>query len=278
MGPVLLTGGLGFVGRQVLRNLVRRGIQVRLVVREGKQEELGAVEHTGSIVATPDLFSEGIDWWAEVCSDIDTVIHCAWYADPTDYLVSPKNLDCLIGTLRLAQGVAKSGVRRFVGIGTSVEYEQSAGMLSIDTPLRPSTPYGAAKAAAFSMLSQWLPTQEVGFAWCRLFNLYGEGEDARRLVPYLHSKLMAGEVAELTTGNQVRDFLDVATAGEMISDFACGDRQGAVNICSGVPVTVRELAERLADEYGRRDLLRLGARKDNPLEAQYVVGIKNSLY
>ena len=277
MGPALLTGGLGFVGRQVLRKLLERGIQVRLVVRKGKQEELVPVESNGPIVVTPDLFSEGVDWWAEVCSDIDTVIHCAWYADPADYLVSPRNLDCLIGTLRLAQGVAKAGVKRFVGIGTSVEYDLSAGMLSIDTPLRPASPYGAAKAAAFSMLSQWLPVQDVGFAWCRLFNLYGEGEDARRLVPYLRAKLSAGELAELTSGSQVRDFLDVATAGEMIADFACGSQQGAVNICSGVPVTVRELAERLADEYGRRDLLRLGARKDNPLEAQYVVGIKNSL-
>ena len=276
MGPVLLTGGLGFVGRNVLRKLGNRGLQVRLVVRKGNQEKLISPQMNGSIVATHDLFAEDVDWWSEVCSGIDTVIHCAWYADPADYLVSPKNLDCLMGTLRLAQGGARAGVRRFVGIGTSVEYELSADMLSVDTPLRPSTPYGGAKAAAFTMLSQWLPTQKVGFAWCRLFNLYGEGEDVRRLVPYLREKLMAGEVAELTSGKQVRDFLDVTIAGDMICDVACGGEQGAVNICSGVPVSVRELAERIADEYGRRDLLRLGARKDNPLEAQYVVGRRNS--
>ena len=276
MGVVLLTGGLGFVGRQVLRKLGNMGFQVRLVVRKGNQEKLIPPQLNGSIVATSDLFAEDVGWWSEVCSGIDTVIHCAWYADPADYLVSPKNLDCLMGTLRLAQGGARAGVRRFVGIGTSVEYELSAGKLSVDTPLRPSTPYGGAKAAAFTMLSQWLPTQKVGFAWCRLFNLYGEGEDVRRLVPYLRAKLMAGEVAELTSGRQVRDFLDVTIAGDMICDVACGGEQGAVNICSGVPVSVRELAERIADEYGRRDLLHLGARKDNPLEAQYVVGRRNS--
>ena len=276
MGVVLLTGGLGFVGRQVLRKLGNRGLQVRLVVRKGNQEKLIPPQLNGSIVATSDLFAEDVGWWSEVCSGIDTVIHCAWYADPADYLVSSKNLDCLMGTLRLAQGGARAGVRRFVGIGTSVEYELSAGKLSVDTPLRPATPYGGAKAAAFNMLSQWLPTQKVGFAWCRLFNLYGEGEDVRRLVPYLRAKLMAGEVAELTSGRQVRDFLDVTIAGDMICDVACGGEQGAVNICSGVPVSVRELAERIADEYGRRDLLRLGARKDNPLEAQYVVGRRNS--
>ena len=49
----------------------------------------------------------------------------------------------------------------------------------------------------------------------------------------------------------------------MIVDCALGRARRAVNICSGTPVTVRELAERIADEYGRRDLLRFGARPDN---------------
>ena len=49
----------------------------------------------------------------------------------------------------------------------------------------------------------------------------------------------------------------------MIANEAMGARQGAVNICSGVPVTVREIAEKIADEYGRRDLLHFGARPDN---------------
>ena len=48
----------------------------------------------------------------------------------------------------------------------------------------------------------------------------------------------------------------------MIADAALGHVQGPVNICSGSR-TVRALAERIADEYGRRDLLRFGARPDN---------------
>ena len=60
----------------------------------------------------------------------------------------------------------------------------------------------------------------------------------------------------------------------MIVDEAMGDRQGAVNICSGIPVTVREIAEEIADEYGRRDLLRFGARPENEIDPPCVVGIK----
>ena len=112
-------------------------------------------------------------------------------------------------------------------------------------------------------LSQWLPRQGVEFAWCRLFYLYGEGENERRLVPYLRAKLMAGEPAELTSGRQICDYLNVRDAGRMIVEAALGAEQGPVNICSGMPITVRQLAEQIADEYGRRDLLRFGARPDN---------------
>ncbi len=273
-GIVLLTGATGFVGRHVLRALTENGSQVRLVVRDGKQGNLSTLKGVENVVATSDLFAESADWWASICNGIDTIIHVAWYAEPGKYIQSAKNLDCLTGTLQMAKGAAKAGVRRFIGIGTCAEYDLTASMLSIETPLRPSTPYAGAKAATFMVLSQWLPLQRVEFAWCRLFYLYGEGEDARRLVPYLHARLKAGEPAELTSGSQIRDFLDVSEAARMIVQAALNDEQGAVNICSGIPITVKQLAERVADEYGRRDLLNFGVRPDNLIDPPRVVGIK----
>ncbi|QPK64922.1 NAD(P)-dependent oxidoreductase [Methylomonas sp. LL1] len=271
---VLLTGATGFVGRQVLKALIEQGARVRAVVRDGKQNQIKALDNLESLVLSPDIFAENVDWWASACQGIDTVIHVAWYAEPGKYLQSEKNLDCLLGTLQMAKGAAQAGVRRFVGIGTCFEYDLSTGMLSVDTPLRPLTPYAAAKAAACMALSQWLPEQGLEFAWCRLFYLYGEGEDARRLVPYLRTRLAVKQPAELTSGNQIRDFLDVNEAGRMIVETALGYRQGPINICSGYPITVRQLAEQIADEYGRRDLLKFGVRPDNLVDPPCVVGVK----
>ncbi len=276
-GVVLLTGATGFVGRQVLRALGDRDVLVRVLVREAKQSQLKTPGSIEKIVTTPDLFAEASPWWADVCRGIDTVIHVAWYAEPGKYLQSSQNLDCLIGTLQLARGAAGAGVRRFIGIGTCFEYDLAAGMLSVETPLRPLTPYAGAKAAAFMALSQWLPQQGVEFAWCRLFYLHGEGEDERRFVPYLRAKLQAGETAELTSGKRIRDYLDVGEAGRMIVDTALSAAQGPVNICSGMPITIRQFAEQIADEYGRRDLLRFGARPDNLVDPPCVVGIRREL-
>lgn len=276
-GIVLLTGATGFVGRQVLRALNEQGIHVRAVIREGKQGQLTNIKSIESVVTTPDLFAESAEWWTNICNGINIVIHVAWYAEPGKYLLSTKNLDCLIGTLNIAKGAAQAGVKRFIGIGTCFEYDLTCGMLSIQTPLRPLTPYAGAKTAAFTALSQWFPHQEMSFAWCRLFYLYGEGEDTRRLVPYVRNKLANGESAELTSGSQIRDFLDVREAGRMIVEAALDDEQGPVNICSGIPVTVRQLAEKIADEYGRRDLLKFGVRPDNLIDPPYIVGVKREV-
>jgi nucleoside-diphosphate-sugar epimerase len=270
----LLTGVTGFVGRQVYKSLLSLGIKVRVVVRDGKAAEIESSEYLESIVVTKDLFSENDLWWAKACNGVDTVIHVAWYTEPGKYLDSPKNLDCMMGTLALAKGADKAKVRRFIGIGTCFEYDLTSGYLSIDTSLKPLTPYAAAKAATFMALSKWLPTQEIEFAWCRLFYLYGEGEDSRRLVPYLRAMLKSGRPAELTSGKQIRDFLDVCEAGKMICQVAFSQLQGPVNICSGVPITVRALAEKVADEYGCRDLLQFGVRQDNLVDPPFIVGIK----
>ena len=62
----------------------------------------------------------------------------------------------------------------------------------------------------------------------------------------------------------------------MIGDVALGIVQGSVNICSGIPITVKQLAEDIADEYGRRDLLKFGARPDNLIDPLCVVGLRES--
>lgn len=273
-GTVLITGATGFVGYQVLRQLANSSVEIRAVIREGSQGKLMKGASLAEVITTSDLFAESADWWAKACEGVDTVIHVAWYVESGEYLQSPRNLDCLTGSLNMAKGAARAGVRRVIGVGSCFEYDLTVGRLSVESPLKPLSLYAAAKTAVFSTLSKFLPSQDIEFLWCRLFYLYGDREDPQRLVPYIRSMLAAGKPAELGSGDQIRDFTDVAVAGEMIANEAMGNRQGAVNICSGVPITVREIAEKIADEYGRRDLLHFGVRPHNEIDPPCVVGIK----
>ena len=92
--------------------------------------------------------------------------------------------------------------------------------------------------------------ENIDFLWTRIFYLYGEDEDERRLVAVLRKKLALGEPVDLTSGNQIRDFLDVKIAGSMIAKAAIGRNVGPFNVCSGEGQSIRELAENIAEEYG----------------------------
>lgn len=272
---ILITGSTGFVGRQVVKALPIDSTQLRLVVREGREHDAKAIREDAEVVTTNDLFAESEEWWKIKCTDIDVVVHMAWYVEPGIYLDSTKNFDCLIGSLTLARGALLAGVKRIIGVGTCFEYDVTAGLLSIDTPIKPITPYAAAKAALYTALSQLIPNEGAEFAWCRLFYLYGEGEDPRRLVAHLHSKLKNGEKVNLTSGEQIRDFLDVKLAGKQISQVALGTQIGPVNICSGIPISVRELAVKIAEEYKQKELLQFGKRNNNRLDPPYILGVSN---
>jgi hypothetical protein len=125
MQTVLLTGATGFVGRHLLHDLQQHDFNIVLPVRPDWQNRIDINPKQTRVVETNDLFAETSDWWCTALKHVDMVIHSAWCAEPGIYLTSPKNLDCLSGTMQLAKAAAQTDVKRFVGLGTCIEYEMS---------------------------------------------------------------------------------------------------------------------------------------------------------
>ncbi len=266
---IAISGSTGFVGKKILSEISKLNhLNIRLFLRDN-------VEHKNSNdFYTKDLFSESIDNLVVALSGVHTLIHLAWYVEPGKYLQSDLNLECLNGTLKLAIAAKKAGVKKIVGIGTCFEYDLTQDKLSIESVLKPTSLYAAAKLSVFNCLSEFCKDAKIDFLWCRLFYLFGDGEDERRLVPYIENQLRNNLPAELTSGNQIRDFIEVTEAAKMILDYSLNNVNGPKNICSGNGITVRQLAEKIADKYNRRDLLKFGTRPDNLVDPPCVIGIK----
>ena len=277
MKTILLTGATGFLGKQILDDLNSKNLSIHVICR-GDESFFISYKNVTKIIQTNNFFSESEDWYRNICKKVDIIIHSAWYAEPGKYLESSLNIECLTGTLNFAKAAAEEGVKKFVGVGTCFEYDlTSTDLLDVDSKLNPLFLYSIAKVSTFKVLSKLFNNYEINFLWTRVFYLYGEGEDSRRLVAVLRSKLSKGETVDLTSGNQIRDFMDVKIAGSLIAQASLSNTIGPFNICSGDEISIRELAERIADEYGRRDLLNFGARKDNISDAPYVVGVRTKV-
>ena len=275
---ILLTGATGFVGRQVLKSLAKENVSIRVITRGTDDHFFAKYNNVAEVIHTNNFFTESATWYEEVSRDVDIIIHVAWYAEPGKYLESPLNLECLAGTLNFARSACKQGIKKFVGVGTCFEYDLTSSCpLDINAPLNPQFLYSIAKLNAFLLLSKYFNNENIDFLWTRIFYLYGEDEDERRLVAVLRKKLALGEPVDLTSGNQIRDFMDVKIAGSMIAKAAMARNVGPFNVCSGEGQSIRELAEKIAEEYGRKDLLNFGAREDNLADAPYVVGLKTKI-
>lgn len=273
---VLLTGATGFVGRQIYKNLLKLDVRISIIARKESLHKLPELNNKTNIIYSDNLFNEDSKWWVSALEEVNILIHSAWYAEPGLYLQSDKNVDCLIGTLNMAKIASKMPINKFIGVGSCFEYDlTSTDPLNTITPLKPTTLYSSTKVAAYYTLRALFSLENIPFAWCRLFYLHGEGEDPRRFIPYLHQKLSNGQIAELTSGDQIRDYMDVYEAGKLIADLSLADKAGAINICSGHPQTIKSIAQNIANQYGRPDLLKFGARKENLLDPPIIIGVPN---
>jgi nucleoside-diphosphate-sugar epimerase len=267
---VFLTGATGFIGSHVARQLVETGCTVTVLVRPAASRQRLAD------IAESLMFVEGDFTAPGGCADLlratrpDLLLHLGWYAEPGRWLDSPRHVDCLTGSLELLRALPESGCRRAVLAGTSVEYDTEVGYPTETSPLRPRTLYGACKAALFFTAQQLARLEGWSLAEARIFNVYGPWEDDRRLVSYLISHMLEGKGCEITSGEQVRDYLHVGDVAGALLAVAASDLEGPVNIGSGRPVTVASLARTIGELLGASHLLHAGARARRPGEYDFL--------
>jgi nucleoside-diphosphate-sugar epimerase len=195
-------------------------------------------------------------------------LHLAWEATPGAFWTAPENASWVAATVGLMEDFAAAGGERAVFAGTCAEYDWSAPQpLREDGPLQPCTLYGACKDATRRVVAALGERHGIAVVWGRVFFLYGPGEDERRLVADVASRLVAGERAATSAGDQVRDFQHVDDVAAGFAALAAAGATGAVNVASGAGVAVRRVVELIAAAAGRPDLLDAGAlapRADDP--------------
>ena len=270
MSHILVTGGSGFVGRELVRYLIGSGHSVRVVSRQ-----LSIPVADVELRHTEDLFAADEKELESHLTGVDCVVHLGWYVNPNDYIVSDKNWDCLSGSIRLGLVARSMGIGHFVGIGTCIEYERTNEFRKLSTPIKPDTAYGAAKASLYFSLSRIFDESDTEFAWCRLFFLHGEDQEPSRLVPRIRSDIRRGVVPSLGDPNELRDYLEVTEAARRIGRVVDKKLSGAFNVCSGTAVSALQLFEQFATQMDRFDLIdvvRSSVSPNTERESRRIVG------
>jgi nucleoside-diphosphate-sugar epimerase len=270
---ILVTGASGFIGRQTTQALKEDGADVYALSRRSKAPAIESTWLTGDLLdfATTDA----------VVSEVrpSTVIHCAWNLTPGQFWNNRENLDWVGASLHLAQASVKAGCRRFIGIGTCYEYDwpSDADCSEYSTPLASHTLYDVCKDATRRVLASYLGGENVEFVWARVFFLYGPSEAPERLVSSLARSLLEGKPARTSSGVAVRDYMDVRDAGAALAAVALSAITGPVNIGTGQPIKIADIARRLGKLAGRPECVSIGSLPDRPNEPPRIVADVNRL-
>ena len=125
---------------------------------------------------------------------------------------------------------------------------------------QPRNPYGYAKDALRRQLEFLQTVRPFDFAWARLFHMFGEGQPKSSLYPQLKEAVSRGDrIFNMSAGEQLRDYLHVEEIARLIVELATHRCNcGIVNVCSGKPISIRNLVEGWLREYGWELQLNLG--------------------
>ena len=266
---VLVTGGLGFVGLAVTRQLLARGDLVTVL---SSSSRLRAPVPAGAELAVADLRDRAALGRVIATGRFDGVCHLAALAQARDSVADPIGyFDVNVtGTLNLLHALdASSAVEpggvdggaaadgrpnppvRLVFSSTGAVYGSRDGTLDEDEPARPVNPYGASKLAAEQVIGHQAATGRLAAVTLRCFNVAGADGDRRdadlsRMIPKTLAVAtgQAGTLRINGDGGAVREYThvrDVAAAVVLALDAAQAGRHRIYNVGSGLGVTLAEL-------------------------------------
>ncbi len=267
MMRVLITGSSGFIGSHCLRRLLAENCEIHAVNRAGAGEHSERVAWHGA-----DLRDAAQAVALVVKIRPTHLLHCAWVATPRVYAHSRENADWLQSGIALAFAFGAHGGTRFVGVGSSAEYDPGdTPCVEVQTPIRPVTIYGKCKAACWQAIQAAAQHHGFSAAWGRLFLPYGPGDPPQRLVPTVLAALRAGKAVPTTHGTQQRDFIYAPDAADLFVRLLLSPENGAFNVGTGCATTIRSVIEYLASRCGKPELPQFGAMASAPGEPAFLV-------
>ena len=222
---VLVTGGAGFIGSDLVRRLPREGFSVSVI---DKLTYAGDIKRIAEVLNMVKFYKEDITNSKKINEIFEKekpeiVVHYAAETHVDRSILDPDTFfhTNVIGTLHLLKASLKYKVKKFIHISTDEVYGElpleSKEKFTEKTPLQPNSPYSASKASADMLVRSFIETFELPAIIVRASNNYGPWQYPEKLIPLAISKLLCEEKIPIYgTGQNIRTWLYVEDFTEAI--------------------------------------------------------------
>jgi UDP-glucose 4-epimerase len=257
---ILVTGGAGFIGSNLVRSLVAQGDRVEVFddLSTGSRGNLSDVDG-GAKLTVGDVRDAGAI--ARAVAGKEVVYHLAALPSVARSVADPAtshavNVD---GTLNVLEAARSSGVRRVVLASSSSVYGDTPTLPKHEEmPVSPRSPYAASKLAAEGYCRSYAHAYGLETVSLRFFNVFGPRQDPQSeyaaAIPRFVTRMLAGRPAVIFgDGRQSRDFTFITNAVQacLLSATAGPQASGeAFNVGCGSRITLLELVAMLGEIIG----------------------------
>ena len=256
---MLVTGAAGFIGFHVAKLLLEKGFEVVALdnLSRGSASRVKALEEMGASFVEGDV--RDLDLLLDVTKGVNAVAHLAAlisveesFEKPLEYV--SVNVE---GTVAVLEAGVRRGVKKFVLASSAAVYGDPQ-YLPIDEahPLRPKSPYGASKVAAEAFAEAYSRSYGIEAIALRIFNVYGPGQNpeyAGVISRFVERAVKGLPPVIFGDGGQTRDFVHVEDVAEVFYralTTSAPSKFLAVNVASGSPTSINELARLVVEEAG----------------------------
>ena len=267
MKIILITGGAGFIGSNLVKFLFNKYPDYYLIV-------LDVLTYAGNLDNIPEEIkkSNRYEFWrGNVCDPAivnqlfkraDAVIHLAaeTHVSRSIYDDSKFFETGVIGTQVVSNAVvANKNIERFIHISTSEIYGTAREMpMTEDHPLEPRSPYAAAKAGADRLVKSYMFTYGIPAVILRPFNNYGNNQHLEKVIPrFITSALKDEPLTIHGTGEYRRDWIFVEDTCEAIDKALHQDLEKikfeTINIAYGRDLSNLEIARMVLKNLGKSE-------------------------
>jgi UDP-glucose 4-epimerase len=253
---VLVTGGAGFIGSNLVAELVRTGNEVTVLdnISSGYRSNLKPFPSV-RLIEKDVRDRNAVE---DAARDCDVIFHLAASVGNKRSIDDPFNDASVnvLGTLNVLEAAKNAGVKKVV-VSSSAGIFGELKFLPIkeDHPVEPDSPYGCTKLCEEKLALAYSKLYSTEVICLRYFNVYGPNQrfDAYgNAIPIFVFRMLRGEPLYIYgTGEQTRDFVHVDDVVQANILAASADGiSGVFNIASGKSITVNRLVELIMD-YGK---------------------------
>jgi GDP-4-dehydro-6-deoxy-D-mannose reductase len=255
-----------------------------LILATGTTGSLGSQMPAGVVALTSRLETPGETKIAELCSIVSAhpgrriaLVHCAALTSVQECEANVERAYKLNveGATSWFEAAEANGIERFILVSTSHVYKApaTATPLDIDAPVEPRSAYARTKWQAEETLREKARSSRLKLSVARVFSLLSPSIRPGFLQHSLIQRAENNDSSPIPGFGLARDFIDAREACSILARLAASsDFPALVNICSGKPTTVGDLAKRIFTDRGA-DLSLLNGAPPRPTDITYLVGV-----